>query len=461
MNSRPIPKRPLLPLPRFLRACILTGCLAAVAPALQAQDTAAIADREIVRRQEGVLLAEAAVRQAERALSQNDLESAYIHYLDALEKIPDGSATARVRGPVVKSFASTALKYAEELIANGRYADAERVAKTVLLPQFDPENRAAVRLLSRLEQPDYFNKTVTPGFAADRDEVKRFFVEAEGFFNAGRYDLAMKRYEQILLIDPYNKAARTGMERVQKQKSMYYGSAYNETRSRLLWLADRAWDRPLRKGIEARGTDSAKTLRGDSRTTEAITAKLNNIVIPRVDLRDTTVREAVQFLQQRSKDLDASTDDPADKRGVNIVLKLAQPAAPAADEPSPDAAPPESGTADTRVTLSLTNVPLIEALRYLTELANLKYKIEPFAVSIVPASYQGIPRSAGLYPPINGRRCRRIHSPGLGHDRRPHPGALKCPRLSQEPGGRIPRGGLCPVCARWQQTHRPKHTRCH
>jgi len=135
-----------------------------MAPASPAQDTAAIADREIVRRQEGVLLAEAAVRQAERALSQNDFESAYIHYLDALEKIPEGAATARVREPVVKSFASTALKYAEELIANGRYADAERVAKTVLLPQFDPENRAAVRLLSRLEQPDYFNKTVNPGF---------------------------------------------------------------------------------------------------------------------------------------------------------------------------------------------------------------------------------------------------------------------------------------------------------
>lgn len=47
-------------------------------------------------------------------------------------------------------------------------------------------------------------------------------------------------------------------------------------------------------------------------------------------------------------------------------------------------APAMGGTADTRVTLSLTNVPLIEALRYLTELAGLKYKIEPYAVSIVP-----------------------------------------------------------------------------
>ena len=48
------------------------------------------------------------------------------------------------------------------------------------------------------------------------------------------------------------------------------------------------------------------------------------------------------------------------------------------------ALPPVGGGADTKVTLSLTNVPLIEALRYLTELAGLKYKIEPYAVSIVP-----------------------------------------------------------------------------
>jgi general secretion pathway protein D len=36
--------------------------------------------------------------------------------------------------------------------------------------------------------------------------------------------------------------------------------------------------------------------------------------------------------------------------------------------------------------LALSNVPLIEAIRYLTELAGLKYKIEPYAVSIVPLS---------------------------------------------------------------------------
>ena len=51
-------------------------------------------------------------------------------------------------------------------------------------------------------------------------------------------------------------------------------------------------------------------------------AKLNRIIIPRIDLRDATVREAVEFLKQRSRELDTSTDDPQEKRGVNIFLKL-------------------------------------------------------------------------------------------------------------------------------------------
>lgn len=352
-----------------------------------AQDVAGIADREIVRRQEGLLLAEASEKKGDRAMERKDFEAAYANYLDALERIPEGPATAKQRAPLVAKFSKAALDYANKLISDGRFSDAERVAKTILLPQFDPENRAAVRLLSRLEQPDHFNKTITPAFAADREEVKKLLNEAKGFFDAGRFDLAMKRYEQVLLIDPYNNAARMGMEEIGKQQSTYYASAYNETRSRLLWLADSAWERPVNKNLTTRTTVVEDARRSGVRGNEAITEKLNRIIIPKIQLRDTTVREAVEFLKQRSRDLDTTSDDPAQKRGVNIVLKLTPslpPPPPAEGEPAPETPALESGSADTRITMSLTNVPLVEALRYLTELANLKFKVEPFAVLIVP-----------------------------------------------------------------------------
>ena len=70
--------------------------------------------------------------------------------------------------------------------------------------------------------------------------IPKHLYEADGFYQAGRFDLAIKRYEQVLNIDRYNIAARKGMEQVNLAKAKYYGAAYNETRGRLLWLV-RPW----------------------------------------------------------------------------------------------------------------------------------------------------------------------------------------------------------------------------
>ena len=287
-----------------------------------AQNLEAMSDKEIVRRQENLLVGEKLISAGDKAAAEKDYETAYTNYLDALNAIPAGAATRELRAKTVSKFSKTALRYAEKLIADGRYSDAERVAKTILLPEYDPSNKAAVQLLSNLEQPDYYNKTVTPQFAADREEVTKLLYEADGFFQAGRFDLAIKRYEQVLNIDRYNIAARKGMEQVNLEKSRYYGNAYNETRSRLLWMVDQKWERPVHRFQGGRTTTTEAQARGGIRGTEATMAKLNRIIIPRIDLRDTTVREAVEFLKQRSRELDTSTEDPQEKRGVNIFLKL-------------------------------------------------------------------------------------------------------------------------------------------
>jgi len=377
------------------RSIAMALALSAFVPAsvMRAQqgNLESLANREIVRRQEDLLVADQLITKADKAAAEKEYETAYINYLDALDKIPAGAATQQLRSDTIAKFSKVSLAYAEQLIANGRYNDAERVAKTVLLPQYDPACKPAVQLLANLEQSDYYNKTITPQFAADREEVTKLLYEAEGFFQSGRFDLSLKRYEQVLDIDPYNIAARKGMELVNNQKSKYYGNAYNETRSRMLWQTVEAWDRPVRNFQNGRSTAGDFQSRGGVRGNEVITAKLNRIVIPKIDLRDTTVREAVEFLKQRSRELDSTTDDPKDKRGVNIVLKLdnTQATPPVTDPSAPvvegaEVTPASGGNADTRITMSLTNVPLIEALRYLTELSQLKYKVDPYAVSIVP-----------------------------------------------------------------------------
>jgi general secretion pathway protein D len=340
-----------------------------------------VADREITRRQENILLAEEAMRRGDAALSANDIEGAYQAYKSAVDLVPAGSETRGLRGRALSRYSSTAIRYAEYLVSQGEYARAESIAREVLEPRYNPDYRPAAVFLSRLEQPDYFNKTITPEFAADRERVQQLLTEASGFTDSGRYDMAQKRYQQALAIDKDNAAAFRGLEEVELGKQRYYDSAYNETRSRMLWQVDKAWQRPHRRFSDSRVTDSS-TAQDERRGTELMIARLNRIIIPKVDLRDATIQQAVNFLRQRSRELDTGEGG-----GINIVLKL--PAGGAAPAPvanefgdEPVAAP----AVENRITLNLTNVPLYEALRYVATLAGLKVKVEPFAVSIVPLS---------------------------------------------------------------------------
>lgn len=351
---------------------------------------AATADREIVRRQEGLVVADKLVAKGNAAMADKDYETAYLSYMDALALVPPGGGTQKDHAKLLDQFSRASLSYAQWLVSQGRYSDAEKVAKTVLLPEYNPSYKPAAQFLANLEQPDYYNKTVTPQSVADVQNVTQLLYDADGYYQSGRYDLALRRYEQVLQIDHYNIAARKGMEMVNQERSKYQGAAYDETRGRLLWLVERSWERPVH-GLKDRSTDDVNRTRGGARDTAQITAKLNRIIIPRFDLQDESVQDAVERLKQLSRQLDTSTDDPKAKRGVNIVLKLEpsapQPATDPSATPAEGAAPAvPAATADTKVTLALSNVPLIEALRYLTELAGLKFKIEQYAVSIVPLS---------------------------------------------------------------------------
>ncbi|MDR3405655.1 MAG: hypothetical protein P4L99_24385 [Chthoniobacter sp.] len=101
--------------------------------------------------------------------------------------------------------------------------------------------------------------------------------------------------------------------------------------------------------------------------TEKIRRKLERIIIPKLEFHEATLSEAVEFLKKKSVELD-DFSSPGEN-GVNIVLNAPEPTAPGADA---------------RITVSLTNIPLVEALKYITGLANMKFKVEPYAVSIVP-----------------------------------------------------------------------------
>ncbi|MFM8885840.1 MAG: type II and III secretion system protein, partial [Chthoniobacterales bacterium] len=146
------------------------------------------------------------------ALAVRDYEKAFSEYRAALDAIPDAPETRELHKIALDGFTKAAMGLAEQRIAEGRWEDAEATVSKLL--EYNPTYQPARRLLSRLQSPDYFNKTVTPGFVSRVEQVKKLLVDAQGFCDSGRFDDAFRRYEDVLRLDRYYIAARRGLVQV-------------------------------------------------------------------------------------------------------------------------------------------------------------------------------------------------------------------------------------------------------
>jgi general secretion pathway protein D len=102
-------------------------------------------------------------------------------------------------------------------VAEGRYKDAQSLLHVVLDDRYNPRCKEAIRLLTKLEDPEWYNETIGPHYRARLERVKQLMIEAQGYYDAERDDLAFKRCEQVMEIDPYSKAARALEERIRNR----------------------------------------------------------------------------------------------------------------------------------------------------------------------------------------------------------------------------------------------------
>ncbi len=133
--------------------------------------------------------------------------------------------------------------------------------------------------------------------AAKVDRVRRGLYTAEGNYNLGKFDEAKKEYEEVIRTDPYNSAARRGLERIADAKTDYYRAADDHTRAELLSQVDQAWE----LSVPAEGKVVALALRsGDEAINRNnIDALLNNPapdVFPQTRGRVDVVEEGTEML---------------------------------------------------------------------------------------------------------------------------------------------------------------------
>jgi len=331
-----------------------------------------------VRRQNEITEVQAMLSKAEADRSAGRFSDAYVGYATALKSTPKIPATAELRRATFSRYQIGAMDFAKQLADGGQPVDAQTVLTRVLADARDMSLDASLirddfrALLAELKDPEIHSPVRTPQHIANVATVSKLLKDAQGAVALADLDTAHDIYIKVLNADPYNEAAARGLEKVNRMAYEYEKTAHDHTKARFLREVEGQWEMPVPPQIAGVGLSPGAGEGLDDAIVGAstITEKLARIVIPSIQFEGAPLRDVLDFLGQRAAQLDTAETDPA-KRGVNIIINGGT------DGSDPGQRP---------VTIKLANVPLDEVLRYVTGQAQLTYRVDSFAVSVVPIS---------------------------------------------------------------------------
>ncbi|WP_193211473.1 Amuc_1098 family type IV pilus outer membrane protein [Luteolibacter marinus] len=338
---------------------------------LPAQQASNLAQAELQRRAANAAEAQELLIKGDEAYEAGRWSDAVEAYTGARELLPDAPATAAQRKAATERLVQATVERAREQRRLGDVSGAGETIDRVLDESVAPDDGSALAMREQLDDPIRTNPAATLDHTKDVEEVRNLLYRAEGFKDLGEYDQSFRTYEEVLRVDPTNKAARRGMEVIEQLRADYARAAYDEARASMLAQVDEAWELRVRPSAEV----PADLVAGGSITNSRmlISNKMDRMILPIVDFDEVNIQEALDFLRAQSVDLDTFEVDPA-QRGVNFVLDL-----------GPSDSEPRQRTMATKINLQLRNVPLSQVLGYICEITRTVHVAHEYAVTIRPA----------------------------------------------------------------------------
>ncbi|MGJ8673103.1 Amuc_1098 family type IV pilus outer membrane protein [Rubritalea sp.] len=372
-----------IPTHRSSRTAAVLMAAAAVMPlSSHVAHADSLVQQEVARRAAQVQEADAALLEGRKLYAESRYEEAVAEYKTALSLLPSGPAVADRRHAYTGHLVDGSIALTQQYRRLGRYQEARELLTEVL--NKDPLNMAAKQQLEYLDDPIRTNPVLTYEHTQDTEKVRKHLYRSEGYFNLGQYDKAEDEYKEILRIDRYNKAARRGLEKIADTKADYYRAAYDQTRAELLKEVDAAWELTVAPRVQF-DNDLTGASQQDVTGALYIRRKLQNITLPLVDFQDVSVTDAIDQLRQRARELDTLELDPT-KKGVNFVVISAKSSSSADDAGASEFGASSSAGSGTIDNLQMRNVPLEVALQQVCDKAGLRYKVEDYAVKLLPLS---------------------------------------------------------------------------
>jgi general secretion pathway protein D len=384
----------LLPLsPLWLRAADST------VPSTPAQ----AAQMEAVSRRQQTVSANQAISDGQRFLGSGNYDDAAKRFQYALDNLTPGGVSATSYNRAEAGLAAAKAGQAQELAKDYKFAQAASLLQeSVMLQPDNPVYPADIEDLKKqqlayeeeIRDPEgtVNNPAVTDDFKARVATVQKLLFQGDAYFKTGQFDKSEETYSKVLILDPYNQAARDKMSHIERYKYRADNVRHEEYEQAAMEKVDHDWSEAISPDI-VQGPATEGPIVEQSHRAE-ITHKLESIVIDKVNFEKLDIAAVIQFLQEKSKELDP------DHEGINFVLRLnSDTTVPTDNTGTAATTPPAGGDASTdnsvphpihrEVSITLTDVPLSEILGYIIQQTNLQYTVEDYAVYLRPSIDEG------------------------------------------------------------------------
>ncbi|MDP6524328.1 MAG: hypothetical protein QGH15_08895 [Kiritimatiellia bacterium] len=266
-----------------------------------------------------------------------------------------------------------------------------------------------------------------------QQSIKERLQAGREFLAAGELDDATTMFKSVLSRDPENTEAIRLLQKIGKKKYDSESAKFDATREEMLAGVRSRWTPDY---YELSEEDIEIWTKWQKRTRSApkeesdrlkIINKMKDIKIPEIDFRQANINDVIKFLQDASVEFDEVSKE-GEIKGINIILNLAagprgvekKKAAP--DDPFATATGEAGAQGDEvpLITFSARYIDLHEALRIVTEVANLKFRVTGSVVMVVPfdAPVGDIMTRTYTVLPSVGERINEMEGALRGDDRR-------------------------------------------
>ncbi len=343
---------------------------------------------EMTKRQELSFSANQAITDGEKLLQAGQLDAAAERFKYALDNLPQTGATAPAYQKAAAGMAEVLVQKGNAAMKGKKYDVAIKSYQEAVNLQPSNSNYRSKLANAKSASASYDeaardvagtvnNPALTPEFREKVAQIQKLFFEGDRLYDTGQYDAAENRYMQILSLDRFNKAARSRLERLDRTRMRTAEKQRETTRKNAMYQVTKLWSEDVPADYAKKGAQTQVSEGGESNLAR-MTRKLQEMRIPSLNFNQADIQTVVQVLTAKSRELDPTKD------GINFVLITESPTAPAPTKPGEKEAPAPAPVQVPAVTINLQDVPMLEALRFISSITNLQVKVEERAVLLLP-----------------------------------------------------------------------------